>query len=96
MGYSKSGVKLTHRWPGCPGAGPLPRRGRRSVTVPCGQPTTLPSGQSPFAFPQRDCRPEILSILELRNALEVGNVVSVNDHLSCVETVLRNSTGELL
>lgn len=96
MGYSKSGVKLTHRWPGCPGAGPRPRRGRRSVTVPCGQATTLPSGQSPFAFPQRDCRPEILSILELRNALGVGNVVSVNDHLSFVETVLRNSTGELL
>ena len=30
VGYSKSGVKLTYRWPGCPGGGPLPRKGRRS------------------------------------------------------------------
>lgn len=64
-GYSKSGGKLTHRWPGCPGGGTLPRKGRRSVTVPCGQAATLPSDRSPFALPQRDCRPEILSILEL-------------------------------
>lgn len=40
------------------------------LTVPCGQATTLPSDQRPFAFPQRDCRPEILASLNSEMHLE--------------------------